>query len=208
MDDLLLHLGLFCILLGFLTRDQILLRTFVVLGQTLFAVNYFVHDTSLFSPMFWHVLFVVINAVIITQIYFERKTFKFTERQKILYSHFNNLNPGEFRKLLKITNWQTVKRKKKITRLNKKLNNLFFIIDGYVEVQKDEKIIKLKGPVFIGELAFLSKSNASADVTVLSKSNLVYWKNNELNKLLSTRPSMKISLNNLINKDLVKKLSN
>ena len=80
---------------------------------------------------------------------------------------------------------------------------MFFILDGYVEVQKDEKIIKLKGLVFIGELA-LSKSNASADVTVLSKSNLVYWKNTELNKLLSTRPSMKISINNLINKDLVK----
>ena len=85
MDDLLLHLGLFFHPAWvFDQRPDTASNICGFLGQTLFAVNYIVHDTSLFSPMFWHVLFVLINAVIISQIYFERKTFKFTERQNTI----------------------------------------------------------------------------------------------------------------------------
>ena len=208
MEQPLLHVALFFILLGFIARDQIIMRTLIAIGQSLFVLNYILNSASLLSPVWWHILFVLINVIVVSQIYFERKTHKFIDREQELYRFFDSMNPGEFKKLIKIINWHNLKRKKMIARQDKKLDRLYFITNGKVEIRKNDKLLNAKGPIFIGELTFLTKALATADVTAFSKARLVSWDIQELQKLLSTRPQMRISFNNLINKDLALKLKN
>ena len=65
------------------------------------------------------------------------------------------------------------------------------------------------GPgVFIGELAFLTKNPATANVCLNKQAKGVSWNSSDLTRLLATRPQMKVAFDSLLNNDLASKLSN
>ncbi|MCE2517883.1 MAG: hypothetical protein J4F41_08655, partial [Alphaproteobacteria bacterium] len=63
------------------------------------------------------------------------------------------------------------------------------------------------GRVFIGELAFLMKKPATADVHLTSGVMAVRWPTSQLAKTLTTNPQMRIAFDALINRDLARKLA-
>ena len=61
---------------------------------------------------------------------------------------------------------------------------------------------------FIGELAFLTKNPATANLRLNKQAKGVSWNSPDLTRLWATRPQMKVAFDSLLNNDLASKLSN
>tara|TARA_B100001057_G_scaffold435310_1_gene465552 strand:- start:118 stop:750 length:633 start_codon:yes stop_codon:yes gene_type:complete len=206
-EDILVHVGAFLMLLAYLVRDQILLRGLIILGTIFYIISYFIIDPPLWSALLWSVSFVVINAIMIVVIYYDRASFLMSEKEEKLYQVFNALSPGEFKKILKIADWFDGPNPEPITTEGEIPERLFFIIDGEAVVARDSKEFFVGPNVFIGELAYLIKKPATATVKLTDKAVGVSWKTSSLTKVLAANPQMKIAFDGLMNQDLASKLA-
>lgn len=207
MNDFLVHFGALVFLIAYMVRDQLLLRGLIVIGTVLYVVYYFVQPQVLWAPLAWNVSFIVINIVIMAMIYVERSTFSMNADEARLYECFATLNPGEFRKLMKSAEWLQVVEPMPITRAGEVPEHLYFILDGEAEITRGERRFQVGPRVFIGELAFLMKKPATADVHLTANTLAVRWQTSQLGKTLTTNPQMRIAFDSLINRDLAQKLS-
>jgi len=205
--DYLVHVGALIFLIAYLVRDQILLRALIVIGTIFYIAYYLLMPEPLWSALAWNSLFVLINCVMIFLIYADRAKFSMSEDEEKLFGLFNTLSPGEFRKLMKISEWVVAEEKMLITKLDEVPNKLYFILEGHAEVNRINNSFTIGPGVFIGELAFLTKNTATADVNLMRHSKSIYWETNRLMGLLTRNPQMKIAFDALLNKDLAAKLS-
>ena len=206
--DYLVHVGAFIFLIAYLVRDQILLRALIVIGTIFYIIYYLLLSEPLWSALGWNSLFVLINCVMIFLIYADRAKFSMSEDEEKLFGLFNTLSPGEFRKLMKISEWVVAEEKILITKLDEVPDKLYFILEGHAEINRINKKFKVGPGVFIGELAFLTKNTATADVNLMQNSKSICWETNRLMGLLTRNPQMKIAFDALLNKDLAAKLTN
>ncbi|MCE2517091.1 MAG: hypothetical protein J4F41_04500, partial [Alphaproteobacteria bacterium] len=165
MNDVLVHFGALIFLFAFMVRDQLLLRGLIVIGTVLYVIYYFVQPEVLWAPLAWNLSFILINIVIMGMIYFERARFAMTPDEARLYECFTALNPGEFRKLMKIGEWlQLDGEEMLITAEGEVPEHLYYVLDGEAKITRGNRRFSAGPRVIIGELAFLMKKPASADV--------------------------------------------
>ena len=86
--------------------------------------------------------------------------------------------------------------------------NLYFVLEGQAEVSRENKKFNVGPGVFIGELAFLTKNTATADVNLMKSSKSICRNSSNLLGLLARNPQMKVAFDALLNKDLAAKLRN
>ncbi len=206
--DSLVHIGALIFLIAYLVRDQILLRGLIVIGTIFYIIYYLLLPEPLWSALGWNSIFVVINCVMMFLIYSDRAKFNMSKDEEKLYSLFYTLTPGEFRKLMKISTWQVMQKDITITKKGEVPENLYFVLEGQAEVVRSNKKFCVGPGVFIGELSFLTKNTATADVNLMKSSKSVYWNSGSLLGLLARNPQMKVAFDSLLNKDLAVKLSN
>ena len=85
--------------------------------------------------------------------------------------------------------------------------SLFLILSGNAAVSRDKRVIaNLHRGEFVGEISFITKEPASADVNVKSKLYYIEWDQNELRKLKTVNPSFWTKLNQILGEDLAKKI--
>ena len=205
--DYLVHAGAATFLIAYIVRDQLLLRGFIVIGTILYVLYYLLLPEPLWSALTWNSLFIVINCVMMFLIYKDRAKFSMSEQEEELYRLFYTLSPGEFRTLMKIGTWFHAKKEEQITTKGEVPERLFFILDGTVSVDRGKNSFNVGPGVFIGELAFLMKNPATADVCLTKSAKGVSWNVSELSRMLAARPQMRVAFDSLLNKDLASKLS-
>ena len=133
--------------------------------------------------------------------------YSISDQEEELYRLFYTLSPGEFRTLMKIGTWFHTEKEEQITTKGEVPERLFFILDGAVSVDRGQNSFNVGPGVFIGELAFLMKNPATADVCLTKSAKGVSWNVSELSRLLAARPQMRVAFDSLLNKDLASKLS-
>ena len=205
--DYLVHAGAATFLIAYIVRDQLLLRGFIVIGTILYVIYYLLLPEPLWSALTWNSLFIVINCIMMFLIYKDRAKFSMTAQEEELYRLFYTLSPGEFRTLMKIGTWFHAEKEEQITAKGEVPERLFFILDGTVSVDRGKSSFNVGPGVFIGELAFLMKNPATANVSLSKSARGVSWKVSELSRLLAARPQMRVAFDSLLNKDLASKLS-
>ena len=205
--DYLVHAGAATFLIAYIVRDQLLLRGFIVIGTILYVIYYLLLPQPLWSALTWNSLFIVINCVMMFIIYKDRAKFSMSDQEEELYRLFYTLSPGEFRTLMKIGTWFHTEKEEQITAKGEVPERLFFILDGTVSVNRGKDSFNVGPGVFIGELAFLMKNPATADVCLTKSARGVSWNVSELSRLLAARPQMRVAFDSLLNKDLASKLS-
>ena len=85
--------------------------------------------------------------------------------------------------------------------------SLFLILSGNAEVSRDGRVIAtLNRPEFVGEISFITKEPASADVETKSKLYYIEWDQNELRHLKTSNPTFWTKLNQILGEDLAKKI--
>ena len=131
------HLASVLYIVGFWIRDQLLLRSIVLLG-TIFYIVYYYHaaELPLWTAIVWSTALAVVNLYVTIEIALERTTFRMGRDEKHLYGAFASLTPGEFRKLIEPAIWHDTENQTLLTRENSINNSLFCVVDGHVWLQK------------------------------------------------------------------------
>ena len=85
--------------------------------------------------------------------------------------------------------------------------SLFLILSGTASVSRDGRIIAtLHRPEFVGEISFITREPASANVESESKLYYIEWDQDELRRLKTKNSTFWTKLNQCLGEDLAKKI--
>lgn len=203
------HVAAGLYLAGFLFRDQIMLRSLVIAGDVVYILYYFFAPaTPLWEGIYWSVVFMVVNIVMIVRIVADRAHFGLSDDELRLFRQLDTMTPGEFRRMMKAGRWQTATKETELTAENEHLDRLYYVLDGTVKVSKGgNPPFEVSSGVFIGEVAFLLTRTASATVTIAPGTRYVVWDAAALRRLLIRAPSLRIAFNAALNRDMAAKVA-
>ncbi|MDX2128372.1 MAG: cyclic nucleotide-binding domain-containing protein [Chloroherpetonaceae bacterium] len=208
--DILGNLAFLLIAFSYLVRDIFRLRVLSIIASAGgVAFNYFAPQEPLWIVINWNLVFISVNAYQIYVIIRERKEVKFTVEEKEIYERvFRNLTPVEFMRLLKVSEWQTLKQGTIIIERGKKVVYVGIIYDGKLSILVDDKVVAQLGKgSFIGEMSFITGNMASATVVVEEDSHCLLWKQETLHNLLDHDQTLKNGVQTAFGADLSKKLT-
>ncbi|MEL7255588.1 MAG: cyclic nucleotide-binding domain-containing protein [Pseudomonadota bacterium] len=201
------HLALLFYVLGFLTRDELILRAQVLAG-TLFYIlyYYFISDLPLWEAIWGSLAIAAANIYSSYIIIYERSTFGMTTSERALFANFHTLRPGHFRRIMKkATRWRVEKDTELLTR-DVAVDKLYFVHSGEVEIRRGAKVATLEQGHFLGELAFLKGTPASATVTAKPGAEVIMWDQATLKTIMDKSPTISNAILALFNEDLATKL--
>jgi len=202
------HLGALLYLAGFLFRNQIMLRALIIAGDFFFILYYlFAPDVPLWGGIFWSGMFMLANAVMIGLILADSMNFRLDKHEKRLSELLPDLSPGQFRKLLKIGRAETAASHLGITLEGKELEELFFVLDRNITIEKKGSRAAIPSDTFIGEIAFLLGEPASATVTLEPGTPYFVWNKKQLKALMLAKPDLGNSLSLAMNKKMAQKIA-
>lgn len=189
-------------------RDQLKLRT-VLLFSIILSLSYHIVEQSEHSwqEAFWNVVTLGINAKVLAQIIIDRTHIGLSKEDEELFSSFNSLTPGEFRSLMKIGAWKTAGHDTKITIEGVIPEYLFYVLGGSITIDKNGRTIIVDPKTFIGEVAFLHETPASATVSLEPGSRYVQWPVSQLRKRIGSKPALTNSVMRLIGLDMALKIA-
>jgi len=204
----LIHLGAMFYIIGFLVRDELLLRLLVLAGTTLYICYYFLFpDTPLWDAIITSLILTAANLWVLVKIIYERTTFALSDEEKNLCSAFNTLTPGQFRQVLKHANWHTAGDEEILCQEGRQAERLFYLIDGKTTIKKGDKSFSADESSFLGEISFVLESTYSATVVAGSGARYVSWSAQDLKKQMTKNQAFNNALIALFNVDLAKKLA-
>ncbi len=202
------HVGALLYLLGFLFRDQLVLRALIILGDLVYVLYfYFAPDIPLWGGIFWSALFTIVNVVMIWFIFLDEVQFSLPANDRKLFELLVDLTPGQFRKLLKAGRQEVAASPIVITRENEPLNQLYFVTDGKVTIEKGGHRIVSEAKTFIGEIAFLLSRPATATVTLEPGCHYCVWDSKALHNVLDGNAALKTALSAAMNRKLAEKVA-
>ncbi len=202
----LVHIGSVLTLSGFLIRDQLILRSLVTLGTVMFVVYYLALPTPLMEKAAWNSATIAANILMIALISLDRTHLSMSANDKQVYEQMNSLRPGQFRKLIKLAEWQTTDKDIVLTTKDQPVPALYFLVEGRATVERDGKKIDIGSSSFVGELAFILGNEASATVTAKAGSKLVRWERKQTKDFLEKNAEIKKIFDLMLNADMARKL--
>lgn len=201
------HLALLFYVLGFLTRDELILRAQVLAGTMFYILYYFfIADAPLWEAILGSLAIAAANIYSSVIIIRERSTFGMSADERELYTRFHTLRPGHFRRVMKKAGRWQVEQDVVLLEMNSPVDKLFYVRSGTVEISRGGKIAQLGPGHFLGELAFLKGTTASATVTAKLGSEIIIWDQPILKKIMQKSPVISNAIVALFNEDLATKL--
>jgi hypothetical protein len=192
---------------GYLSRDQLVLRGLLFAGSCFYVAYYvFGAETPLWEAIGWTGVLMSANFYVMARLYMDRRHRVLTPDEQRLVSVFSALTPGQFRRLMKVAKWVTAGETAKLTLEGKRPDALFFVLDGTITITKGERRFTVASGVFIGEIAWLLGTAASATVEVSPGARYVEWDAAHLRSLLTRSPDLRIAFESMLNRDLAGKL--
>ncbi len=202
------HVGAMLCLLGFLFRNQLILRLLVLGGDCVYILYYyFAPEVPLWGAIFWSSMFTVVNIAMIWLIIVDEKHFSLPASERKLFDLLVDLTPGQFRKLLKAGRQEVTAAPLVITRENEPLHELYFVSAGRVVIEKGGRRVASDAKTFIGEIAFLLARSATATVTMEAGCQYCVWDSKALHRLLDGNSALKNALSAAMNRKLAEKVA-
>lgn len=206
--SILVHLAAVFYVAGFLVKDQLILRLFIFCGTICYLVYYFFAlDEPLWDAFVWSVIMGFANLFVMAQLAWERTTLGMSEEDLALYSVFDTMLPGEFRKLMKLATRNTTEETKTLVAENVAVKDLYYVISGELEVQKNEARFAIDAQTFIGEVGYFLNQNASATVRLAEGGTYVSWDGTSLRQLQKKSPAIRAALHSTLNVDMARKVA-
>jgi CRP-like cAMP-binding protein len=204
----LLHLGNILFLLAYSVRDILWLRLLTVVATLCLLPYYCVQQTPLYAPIFWCSLFTLVNIIQIGLLILERRPVFLGDEELHLYrTIFHGLRPREFARLLSLAEWRRAPAGEKLLHQGQPAPELVLLSTGAATVVIDDvPIAELTGGQFVGEMGFLTNSEASATVIARHTTDYLAWPTEQLRTLLTNCPALHQKLLGVLGNDLTKKL--
>lgn len=202
------HLALLFYCLGFLARDELWLRGYLLTGTVFYLIYYFtVADRPLWDAIFASATMGIINFTVILIVVRERSTFGMTTIEKESYRFFSTLTPGQFRKILRYS--ETFENTKPIELVTEGewFEHLYFLFKGEATLTKAGQSYAFKEGSFIGEIGFLMNQPATASVTVEPNSIFLKIPTKDLRYLMERSQPLENALIALFSEDMAIKVA-
>jgi len=125
-----------------------------------------------------------------------------------LYQQMGNIQPGEFRLLLKYGRRRQLHEREALTVQDQTLQKLYYIESGEIEAHKNGHVFTLPSGIFIGEIAFMTGAPASATIYISAGSGIVEWDSALLRKASERKDKLRLALDARLAQDLADKVAN
>ena len=202
------HLAVLCYILGLLTRKELVLRGFLLLGSMFYILYYFfIADSPLWEAIAASVLIGLANLPVIWRIFRERSTFGMSEEMLTLYEHFPNFNPGQFRKFMAQAEIIRDSDETMLLDEGKESDKLYLTISDGFSVIRGAQHAELPPGNFLGEISFLLGGPATATVIARPGSAYAVWYRAEIEAMMERSSPMANAVTVLLSKDIARKLS-
>jgi len=207
IGSLLLNLGFILTFIALAFKEILWIRVLLTLGYLFRFITQYIFEGNLNSSV-WMIIFVIINLIQIIRIINERRK-RFIEPKifDIYESVFSSLTSYEFLSFWKIGIIKSARKDSKIIQNGEKSNSMLLLLNGKVKVQNGNvHIAYLPRGSFMGEMSFVSKKGASADVIADGDVSYIEWTNLELLKIKNNNKIFWTKIQNILLNDLIAKL--
>lgn len=202
------HVAALLQLAGYFFRDQIIMRSLLIGGSCIYVLYYLLAPaTPLWGGMFWSLAFSAVNLTMVLLLVHDRRIGTMSDEDSRLFALLAGLSPGEFRKLRRMAERVEVSAEQQITGEGQRLDHLYFLVQGTARVRKGASELVVRGPVFVGEVAFLLNRPASATVLVDPGASFLRWDSRALKQLALRSPSLRIAFTEALNRDMALKVA-
>ena len=204
--DIFIHVANVIYVISYLVRDILWLRFLTVIAGATLLPYFYVNN--LWPPIIWGFVFIAVNLWQIRVLLLERRPVQLSEIEQHLYlMTFRALKPREFLKLLKIATWKKAEPEDHLVESGQELDNMMVVYSGSLDVEVNGKsVATLDEGCFVGEIAFLTGEQPSANVVVTESTSYVSWPSKQLHEFLASNPELRASWQFLIGADLAAKL--
>ncbi len=204
----LIHVAALLQVLGLLLRRQLLLRIFLLAGSLAYVGYFYAHAVEpMWAAVFWSAVLGTANVIGITRLVLERLHFRHSEEERRFLETLEILSPGELRRLMRLAKWHEAEATTTLTQEGRPVRELYYVLDGGIEIVKAGKSFPVEPGVFIGEVAFLLDTPASATVFLAPGARYIAWPAEPLRKLIGRTPSLGLTMERLFNQELARKVA-
>jgi CRP-like cAMP-binding protein len=201
----LLNLGYLLNFLALTVKDVLWLRSVLLPAQLSFLA--WGVSVGNVAPVVWNIVFLSINTVQIARIVRERRPIELPADLADLHEKvFHAMRRREF-----LLFWETGTVSQVVdaplVREGETLEALYFIVSGTARVVKDGRTLAtLSRGSFAGELSFLSREPASADVVADGTIEVNSWNQRKLRRLDKIDPELYVKIQEILGRDVTGKI--
>ena len=204
--EIIIHLAYLITFIALSIRDVLFLRIVLSVACCLQVVYQYGFNNNP-DIAFWNASFLAINLFQVVKIIKERSPVKIPDDIVDIYrTKFSDMTHREF-----LYFWSLGKQKdvNDISLINEGeyQKSLFLILSGTAAVSRDSRVIAtLHRPEFVGEISFITREPASANVDAKSRLYYIEWDQEELRRLKMKNSQFWTKLNQCLGEDLAKKI--
>ena len=204
--EIIIHLAYLITFIALSIRDVLFLRIVLSLACCLQVVYQYGFNNNP-DIAFWNASFLAINLFQVVKIIKERSPVKIPDDIVDIYrTKFSDMTHREF-----LYFWSLGKQKDvtDVSLINEGeyQKSLFLILSGSAAVSRDSRVIAtLHRPEFVGEISFITREPASANVDAKSRLYYIEWDQEELRRLKIKNSQFWTKLNQCLGEDLAKKI--
>jgi hypothetical protein len=206
--QIIMHLAAFIAVAALALQDQLKLRIILLLS---IICNFWYHDIEPGGPswaeIFWDAVSFGIDIWGIVRIILDKTHLGLSREEEKLFQAFGCLSPGEFRQFLKPASWRTADQSTILTEEGVMPDRLYYVLRGVIEIRKADRAFPVAPRCFIGELAFLRGTPASATVEIAAGTRYIVWPSDRLNRCFAKRPELRVAVLHLISQDMALKVA-
>ncbi len=204
----LIHVAALLQVVGLVLRRQLVLRIFLLAGSLVYVAFFYWHGAGpMLSAAFWSAALGAANLVGIVRLILERLHFRQSDDERHFLETLRVLTPGELRRLMRLARWQVTDATTTLTHEGQPVRSLYFVLEGGIDIVKGGKAFSSRPGIFIGEVAFLLNTPASATVFLAPGAKYIEWPAEPLRKLLERTPSLENTMEQLFNQMLARKVA-
>ncbi|MEO0680377.1 MAG: cyclic nucleotide-binding domain-containing protein [Pseudomonadota bacterium] len=211
LPTVILYVAVGLYVMGFLFRNQIVLRALVLTGSSCYVIYYYiVSETPLWDAIIATGLIMASTAYGLINLLLSRSRLAVPWAQLPVLeamTTFGRIEPGLFRSLMKAGSLRSATEETPLTQEGVPPEALVFLVSGGMRIRKGDVDIVLPGPCFIGEVGWMLGTPASADVHAAEGAEYVLWPRETLRRTIRANPRLETALDALVAHDMARKVA-
>lgn len=204
--DIIIHLAYLITFVALSIKDVLFLRIILSVAcflQVIYQLGF--NDNP--DIAVWNTLFLITNLIQVAKLVKERSPVKLPDEIIDIYrTKFSDMTHREF-----LYFWSLGKQRDvtdiTLIKEGEYQKSLFLILSGNAAVSRDGRVIAtLHRPEFVGEISFITREPASANVDAKSKLYYIEWDQEELRRVKARNSTFWTKLNQCLGEDLARKI--
>ena len=193
-------------LAAYVLSNMFWLRVFLVIAAILYIITGL--TLGLTSMTGWNTAYLIINFSYVVLILYNRSKVLLPDELKGIYEDaFTALSTREFKNIMKTNPYRVYHSGEKIMSEGEVASELLLLLKGTASVTtRKTEVASVSTGDFIGEMGFIGKQVASADVIAADDVLVAYWTHVDLKKLEKRNTDRYNRFLSIIGRDLVRKL--